>query len=203
MNKTLVTITLSGLTAASMTLAAAACGSTAPTAARTAPTAPAATTPAAPATSPAASAAMTPPDPFASWSVPCQTVAKDLQNAGYGYNTPVGTYAIANDWTAPAKMTYGEMLALAAGSKAAGQGDVPASDDFAHLSYVENTLGNAQAASDLGDASTGVFSYLPAAAASNSSFNKVMREIASASAVNGWSQTDIGPVLDDCTNGIG
>jgi hypothetical protein len=32
---------------------------------------------------------------------------------------------------------------------------------LAHLSYVETTMGNSQAANDLSSASTGVFSYLP------------------------------------------
>jgi len=57
-------------------------------------------------------------------------------------------------------MTYGDMVALAVGSKGGGpsQIDVSERDDLSHLSYVETAMGNARAANDLGNAGTGVFS---------------------------------------------
>jgi hypothetical protein len=181
MSRTL-TMMLSALAAAPMALALTACGGTAPK------------------TAPAASAAASPPNALASWSAPCRKVATDLQNAGYSY-TVSGTTI---NWSTPASMTYGDMVAIAAGSQAAaGQGDVPEADGLAHLSYVETTMGNTQAASDLGHASTEVFTYLPAAVYSNSLQSKVLAETARTSAVNGWTNTYLLPVLNDCSNGTG
>lgn len=69
-------------------------------------------------------------------------------------------------------------------------------------------MGNEQGrADDLTTASSAVFNYLPASVqslhASNSLYNKVMAENASAIAVNGWSTKDLLPVLTDCSNGTG
>jgi hypothetical protein len=192
MSKTLTTM-LAALATALATAAVSACGGTAPAALRT--------TPAASAPAPAAAA---PANPFANWSAPCQKIAADLRNAGYTY-TASGTSA---NWSQPSSMTYGDMVALAVGSQGAdGQGSVPGADDFAHLSYVETTMGNSQAANDLGTASTGVFSYLPRALqgprVSGRLYNRVMRETASASALSGWASADLVPVLNDCQDGIG
>lgn len=121
--------------------------------------------------------------PFSSWSRVCQRVASDIEAVGY-------TYSDGNWNIAPGTITYGQMQKLAS--------------KLAHLSYLSyHNDGDAQTANDLGNASTGFFKYLPAAAYNNAKYHHVMQETASYKALHSWDRKYLLSVLNDCANGGG
>jgi hypothetical protein len=141
----------------------------------------------APSLAAAPSPSPSPAGPFATWTPICQRAAADMEAVGYSYG------GSATGWTPPPAVTYGDLEKL--GSK------------FARLSYLEmnGPTGNqdAQTANALGDAGTGFFKYLPAAAMINSQYGRIMHETARPAAINGWDNNYVSAITSDCANGGG
>ena len=90
----------------------------------------------------------------------------------------------------PPGTTYGQLQGLA--------------HQLAHLSYVEMYggagNGDAQIANVLGDAGVKFFTFMPAAAYSNSVYHRLLHKAAPHAVLHGWYHKYLDPALVDCKN---